>query len=299
MLPPGWIPADNPLTPAKVELGRRLFFDPRLSRGERLSCASCHKPAFGWADPRSFSVGVDGVSGTRNAPSVLNRGLARLQFRDGRAASLEAQALGPIGNPIEMGSSPEAACESLNRDPEMRERFVASFGGPATPERLAKALASYERTLLAGGAPVDGTDPAGMSPAARRGQRIFQRSACQRCHQGPTFSDEAYHNLGVGMSVPSPDLGRFGVTGRDVDRGAFRTPSLRNVSVTAPYMHDGSLESLEEVVEFYDRGGNPNPWLSPLVGPLGLTPAEKADLVAFLAEGLTGDVPEALAPTRE
>ena len=262
------VPADNPITPAKVALGRDLFFDARLSRDLSVSCASCHKPRFGWGDPRSTSVGIGGKSGTRNSPSVVNRALGGPQFWDGRAASLEEQALGPIENPIEMGFTVEEAVDRLNQDLDIRAAFEAIFRGPATGDRLAKVLATFQRTLLAGGAPID--TGAELSPGARRGMR-------------------------VGMTAKDPDLGRYAVTGREGDQGAFKTPTLRNVANTAPYMHDGSLESLEEVVEFYDRGGEPNSWLSPRMFPLRLSSQEKADLVTFLDEGLTGPNPSPAA----
>ncbi len=259
---------------------------------------------------------MSGKSGLRNAPSILNRGLGTSQFRDGRAETLEEQALGPIENPLEMDLAPEEAVKRLNQDSELRTQFEAIFGGPATPQRLAKVLAAFERTLLVGDAPVDrmfegkaasgGTLSSSMSDSARRGMQVFhRRGRCVQCHQGATFSDESFHNLGIGMpkearepSEAYVDWGRFEVTQEEKDRGAFRTPSLRNVADTAPYMHDGSMETLTQVVEFYDAGGKSNPWLSPKLRPLGLTAEEKADLIQFLKEGLTGSMPKLSLPQR-
>lgn len=315
------IPADNPLTPAKVHLGKQLYFDPRLSRDGTVSCASCHHPDKGFGDAAPVSTGIDGQKGGRSAPTVMNRVLAPVQFWDGRAASLEEQALGPIGNPIEMGFSPEEAAARLATIPGYATQFQAVFGGPVTPGRIAKAIASYERTVMAGGAPHDYHDAAApyldsepdpdeepedrvyrekvlrewrehpMSAAALRGKQVyFQKGKCSLCHVGPNLADEQYHNLGVGMAAADPDLGRYVVTKKEADKGAFKTPTLRNIADTAPYMHDGSQKTLEEVVEFYDQGGHANPWLSPRIQKLGLTAAEKADLVAFLREGLQGVV---------
>jgi cytochrome c peroxidase len=313
------VPADNPLTPAKVELGRQLYFDPRLSKDGTVACATCHHPSMGWAENKPVSTGIGGQKGGRSAPTVVNRVLGLAQFWDGRAATLEEQALGPIGNPIEMGSSPEEACERLDAIEGYRLQFEAVFGGPATPERIAKALAAFERTLLSAESKLDyyqravpflgyeaedgddaefllrmqvalrGEAENGMSAAAHRGRELFfGKAQCSVCHVGQDLTDESFHNLGIGMEAAEPDLGRFVVTQLDKDRGAFRTPSVRNIALTAPYMHDGSLATLRDVVEHYDKGGTKNPWLSEKIFPLGLTEQEKQDLVTFLEEALTG-----------
>lgn len=290
-LDPDLVPPETPITPARVALGRRLFFDPRLSRDGTVSCASCHRPRHAWADGLPRAVGIDGRVGPRNTPSILNRILSPEQFWDGRAATLEAQALGPIAAPAEMDLPIPEAVARLAADPVDQAEFQAAFGGPPDAARLGLALAAFERTLLTGDAPVD-QDPPALSPAAARGFAIYQGPArCAECHGGRNFTDEGYHNLGVGMDAQSPDLGRFTVTGREMDRGAFRSPSLRNVALTAPYMHDGSMATLEAVVDFYIEGGRPNPWLSPRIRPVPLSPAERADLLAFLREGLTGSIP--------
>lgn len=295
------IPADNPLTVEKVALGKMLYFDPRLSRDGTVSCATCHSPRFGFTDGRPVSTGIGAQKGGRSAPTVVNRAFSEAQFWDGRAPTLEEQAKGPMANPIEMGFTHEEAVERLRAIPGYRERFREAFGTEAfTIEEVAKAIASYERTVLSGNSPFDryqAGDRGALSEAAARGLALFEgKAGCARCHLGPNFTDESYHNLGVGMDREEPDLGRFAVTGREEDRGAFKTPTLRDVALTAPYFHEGSAGTLEEVVDYYDRGGTPNPHLSPKMKPLALTREEKRDLAAFL-RALTGETPmEALAP---
>lgn len=293
-------PEDDPITPEKVALGWQLFYDPRLSRDSSISCASCHLPGAGFADPRRGSVGVGGGVGNRNAPTVINAALNARQFWDGRSASLEEQALGPIQNPIEMANTLEGVEARLNAIPGYRQQFRQVFGGEsATAQLVARAIAAFERVVLSGNSPWDrweqNRDTAAVSAAARRGAELFNGQArCGRCHVGPNFSDAPaglFHNIGVGMRTAQPDLGRYGVTGRDEDRGAFKTPTLRNVIETGPYMHDGSVGTLEQVIDFYNRGGEANRWLDPKMRRLGLSDAEKQDLLAFL-RALTGEVPE-------
>ncbi len=286
------IPKDNPLTAAKVELGKLLFFDPRLSVDDTVACASCHSPQFGFSNGLATAIGVKGQRGGRSAPVTINRAFSTLQFWDGRAASLEEQALGPIQASIEMGHDLKAVVAKLKRIPGYRKRFDNAFGTDVTSEGIAKAIASFERTLLSGDSPFDryeaGTKGA-LSPAGRRGLEIFRTKAnCTICHVGVNFSDEKFHNIGVGMENPNPDLGRFAVTKEDADRGAFKTPTLRDVALSAPYMHDGSLKTLETVIDYYDRGGTKNPWHDQVIRPLSLTAQEKQDLLAFL-KALTGE----------
>ncbi len=285
------IPKDNPLTAAKVELGKLLFFDPRLSVDDTVACASCHSPQFGFSNGLATAIGVKGQRGGRSAPVAINRAFSTLQFWDGRAASLEEQALGPIQASIEMGHDLKAVVAKLKGIPGYRKRFDNAFGTNVTSEGIAKAIASFERTLLSGDSPFDryeaGTKSA-ISPAGRRGLEIFRTKAkCTNCHVGVNFSDEEFHNIGVGMEKPNPDLGRFAVTKKDTDRGAFKTPTVRDVALSAPYMHDGSLKTLEAVIDYYDRGGTKNPWLDQEIRPLSLTAQEKQDLLAFL-KALTG-----------
>lgn len=287
------------VTQEEVRLGERLFFDKRLSVDGTVSCATCHDPEKGFADGRRFSAGVGGKTGSRNAPTVINAAFQKMQFRDGRAASLEAQVLGPVTNPLEMAHSAEGTERSLAGDRELTKLFEAAYG-PGEPAvtmgRVQRAIAAYERTLLRGDSSFDrfyfAGDRAALSDAARRGWDVFRDPAkgnCVVCHlvgeKSALFSDGLFHNLGAGMNAEGElvDQGRYEVTKRDADRGAFRTPGLREVSKTAPYMHDGSLRTLKEVVDFYIGGGNANPWLDRRMKPLThLTRQERADLVAFL-----------------
>ena len=294
------VPDDNPITPEKVALGWQLFYDSRLSVDNTISCASCHVSSAGFADPRMGSVGVGNAVGGRQAPTVVNAAFNESQFWDGRSPSLEDQALGPIQNPIEMAFTLEAVEEQLNAIPGYRQQFREVFGTESiSADLVGKAIATFERVVLAGNSPWDRweqtRDTAAVSDAARRGAELARDKAqCTACHAGSSFTDATanlYHNIGVGMSNPEPDLGRYVVTEQEGDRGAFKTPTLRNVAETAPYMHDGSMATLAEVLDFYDRGGQPNPWLDVKMEPLGLTDQEKEDLLAFL-ESLTGEVPE-------
>jgi cytochrome c peroxidase len=290
------VPEDNPLLPARVALGRALFFDRRLSADESLACATCHNPERAFADRRRVSVGISGAMGHRNAPTLVNRGFGASHFWDGRASGLEAQVLEPIQNPTELGGPLEAAVSRLDRDTAYRDAFLTAFGGPVTSAHVARALASYVRTILAGDAPMDrflAGDHDALTPAARAGLDVFRsRANCTACHLGPTFTDEQFHNTGVAWRDGRLlDEGRASVTGRDRDRGAFKTPTLREIARTAPYMHDGSLATLDNVIDFYDRGGTPNPSLDPEIRPLKLTPFEKRALVAFL-QSLSGIVCE-------
>lgn len=279
------VPEDNPLTSAKIALGRRLFFDPSLSSDRTVSCASCHRPEHAFADTVSFSPGAEGNRPTRNAPCLLNAAYAGPFFWDGRTETLEEQVVQPIANPREMGLPLPEAVERLQADSRYSRVFGLAFGeGGVNATRLAKALASYVRTLRSGDSPADrfaAGDVDALSAAARRGYSLFVGKArCAACHGGPLFTDERLHNTGV--SWGGEDVGRAQVTGRPEDRGRFNTPSLRDVARTAPYMHDGSLPTLRDVLEFYDRGGTANPNLDRRLNPLGLTPAEIDDLLAYL-----------------
>jgi len=291
-----YVPDANPLSKEKIELGRLLYFDPRLSRDNSVSCATCHAPEMGFSDGKPTSTGIEGQVGGRNAPTVMNRLFSAEQFWDGRSPDLEDQALGPVQNPIEMGHTLDAMIGDLNGISGYGPHFEAAFGTPEiTKERVAQAIASYERIVLSGNAPFDryeAGDKSAMSAAAVRGMEIFndgERGNCVTCHAGFNFTDESYHNLGVGMDAAKVDLGRYEVTKVDTDRGAFKTPTLRNISDSGPYMHDGSETTLAGVVEFYNKGGVPNNQLSAEIRPLNLSDQEKADLVAFL-EALNGEV---------
>lgn len=223
----------------------------------------------------------------------------KYQFWDGRAGSLEEQALGPIHNPIEMGETLENVVLKLRAIPGYRAQFKEVFGADVTVGGIAKAIAAFERTVVSGPSPYDrylAGEREAMSPSAVRGMNLFAgKGHCLACHSGPTFSDQSFHNLGVGMDQPNPDLGREAHTKNPADRGRFKTPGLRNVALTNPYLHDGSANTLMDVVALYDRGGVENPNLDPLVFPLHLTLQEKLDLVAFM-EALTGTLPDIEAP---
>jgi len=279
------VPDDNPLTVEKIELGRKLFSDPRLSADGSISCATCHDPNRAFSSEEPLAVGLFGRVGRRNAPAIINRGYGRAFFWDGRTTTLEEQVLRPIEDPLEMGLDPDEAADRVG----------------LSREELSHGLASFVRSILVGNSRfdrfVDG-DRDALTDEEQAGLRVFRtKGRCAFCHSGPTFTDEEFHNTGVAWSPDDPDVsgppaeglpgafldeGRWLVTGRDADRGAFKTPTLREVARTAPYMHDGSLATLETVVDFYDGGGRPNPNLDADIRPMRLTEDEKRALVAFL-----------------
>lgn len=319
----------NPLTRAKIELGRQLYFDTRLSIDNTVSCASCHHPQEGFGRHTQFGVGIEGLKGGRNSPVSYNRILSDAQFWDGRAGSLEDQAVGPIANPIEMGNSHEKAVATLKKIPAYAAQFEAVFPkSGVTIDNVGKAIASFERVIVTGPTPYDHQDAlkpyASMDPedlkelleddeeireqyealqqaasddpmseSAVRGMSLFfsKEVGCSNCHVGANLADEKYHNLGIGMDAAEPDLGRFVVTNDEKDKGAFKTPTIRNVALSAPYMHDGSLQTLEEVVEHYVKGGTKNPWLSDKMTPIKMTSQQKVDLVEFM-RSVTGSFPK-------
>jgi cytochrome c peroxidase len=285
LLPITW-PKDNPYSAAKAELGRTLYFDKRLSADGTVSCASCHDPKYAFTDGAPVSTGIRGQKGGRSAPTVINRAWSLAQFWDGRVPTLEAQAVGPMANPIEMGNTHEAIVANLNGIGGYRAMFKAAFDTDQINIALvAKAIATFERTVMSGDSPYDrwkAGRPNAMPAAAVRGYHVFQKAQCDACHEGANFTSNMYSNIGVGIDKPEPDLGRFVVTKDDGDWGAFKTPTLREIEHTGPYMHDGSLKTLEEVVDYYDKGGTPNKNLDAHIKPRHLTAAEKADLVAFM-----------------
>jgi len=282
-----YVPDDNALTAEKIALGKQLFWDKRWSRNGTLACVSCHDPRHGWADARQFSLRFDGKPTPRHSPTLVNRLFSDTQQWAGTRASLEDQAMKASDQ------TPELLVKNLGSIAEYQAAFRRIFGTELNPDGVAKAIAAYERTILSGNSPYDrfrAGDGTALSPAARRGLTLFEGKArCMSCHAGFNFTDESYHNLGVGMDRPDPDLGRYTVTRREEHKGAFKTPTLRDVAHRPPYMHDGSIRSLADVVALYDRGGTPNPWLSGDIRPLALAADEQADLVAFL-EALTGEV---------
>lgn len=287
------IPSSNLNYTAKIELGKQLYFDGRLSKNNAISCAFCHNPGTGFADPRQTSIGVGGGVGGRQSPTVYNTGLNHVQFWDGRARSLEEQAIGPIHNPVEMAETHEHVVAKLGKIKGYQQQFKAVFGTDVNLQGIAEAIAAYERTVLSTNSAFDRYvlgDQKAMDEGAVRGMALFKGKArCILCHNGPNFTDNQFHNLGVPQVGPmKEDLGRFVVSRAEKDRGAFKTPTLRSITETAPYMHDGAFKTLEEVVEFLDQGGGSNPNLSPLAKPLNLTAEEKSDLVAFL-KALAGE----------
>ncbi|HUQ93188.1 MAG TPA: cytochrome c peroxidase [Bryobacteraceae bacterium] len=290
---PVQFPKDNPYSPEKVELGKLLYFDKRLSSDNSVSCASCHAPEFAYTDGAAVSSGIRAQKGGRSAPTVINRAYSLAQFWDGRAPTLEEQAKGPIANPIEMGHTHEAMTASLRNIGAYRTMFAKVFGpGDITIDHVAKAIATFERTVLSGNSPFDrykAGNKRAMTAQQVLGMKVFiDKAKCDQCHEGINFTSNAYHNIGVGMDKPDPDLGRFLVTKNDADWGAFKTPTLRDIARTAPYMHDGSLKTLEEVVDFYDKGGIKNKNLDEKMKELKLTAEDKKALVAFL-KALNGE----------
>lgn len=323
------IPNDNPLTVDKVKLGQTLYFDKRLSKDGTVSCATCHDPAIAFTDSNVVAKGVAAKTGTRSAPTILNAMFNESFFWDGRAASLEEQIMSPLLSPFEMGmETTENVARRVSAVPEYRLLFKRVFGSEGlTIDTIAKAIASYERTLLSGNSPFDrfiSGDGKAISASQRRGWELFKTKAkCIDCHvftpESPFFTDFKFHNTGIAgsdalfdkllirfqnasahiapgetpltllsHSEGSTELGRFAVTLKSTDVGAFKTPTLRDIELTSPYMHDGSLKTLIDVVRFYNRGGNPNSHLDERMRPLNLTDAEMNDLVEFL-RALTSD----------
>jgi cytochrome c peroxidase len=326
-LPPIPVPEDNPITEAKAELGEQLFKEKRFSADGSIACASCHKPELAFTDGRVIAEGIKGRIGTRHTPTVVNAVYYKTQFWDGRRQSLEKQALDPLVNPVEHGfSSHQSVLKVVRNDADYREQFQEVFGvatADITMDHVTMAIATFERTLVSGNSPFDrfryGGEEDAISESAKRGLKVFRNQGrCVDCHtieqNSATFTDNEFHNLGVGYDRIREDifalvenfrkmrekgdeadideailtdkkiseLGRFAVTLSTQDVGRFKTPTLRNVAVTAPYMHDGSEETLMEVVEFYDKGGNENPLLDGGIKELDLTEQEKKDLVAFM-----------------
>jgi cytochrome c peroxidase len=334
-LPPLPVSETNPLTPEKITLGRKLFFDRRLSPNDTMSCAMCHIPTQGFTvNETRLAVGMNGQSTKRNPPALYNVAYLRVLFHDGREFTLEDQIIGPLTNPVEMANpSMGYVVNRVRKLPGYEDQFRRTFGEEVNVATLGKALASYQRTLLSGNSPFDrwyfGKDQGAVSQEVKVGFKIFSgRGQCVTCHtvtkDTALFTDQSFHNTGVahlqlipeksvdvdlggGLTVkmprtqvnevltpPEQDRGRYEVTHDPTDLWRYKTPSLRNVALTAPYMHNGALLTLEEVVAYYDRGGTGSEGQDPKIAPLGLTREEKHALVAFL-RSLTGDNVEVLA----
>ncbi|MFN7925698.1 MAG: cytochrome c peroxidase [Bryobacteraceae bacterium] len=312
-------PEDNPPTEETIYLGRKLFFDGALSRDGSVSCASCHDPRAGFSDSRRVSAGFEGRVGDRQSMVVVNAVHSFAQFWDGRALTLEQQAEGPVQNPLEMAHSLIGVQRKLAADPEYVRLFEKAFGpGPIVYDMVAKSLATYERTLVSGNSAFDryyyGNDPKAMNASAIRGLKFFLDNTldgpnCVSCHRieagYATFTEPRFHNTGISIDPVTGsmrDLGRYRVTGADKDRGAFKVPTLRNIALTAPYMHDGSIKTLEEAVKFYFEGGRHNAQISGVMphAPLhNISAADQpraiVDLVEFM-KALTGEPPPLGSP---
>lgn len=287
------VPKSNPMTPEKVALGQMLFFDPRLSGSGVISCASCHNPALGWEDALPKGLGHMGGRLNRHTPTILNVAYGEPYFWDGRATTLEEQAKGPLGSPAEMNMPPAHAVARIQSIPGYVKAFERVFPGqPVSLDSIAAAIATYERTVVSSAAPFDrwvGGDEQAVTAAAKRGFALFNGKAnCAVCHTGWRMTDDGFHDIGLNDS----DRGRAAVAPGIVQlEYAFKTPTLRNVTQRAPYMHDGSLASLEAVIDHYDSGFVRRPSLDTQMQPLGLTPGDKADLLAFLDALTSADAP--------
>ena len=273
------------------ELGELLFNDSILSRNNQVSCASCHKPQFAYADNTPVSIGVDGLKGGRNTPSAMNQGARNFQFWDGRMETLEEQAVGPIENPVEMDIPLSFAVEKLNKHSQYRKFFIKIFGHPADKKSVADAIAAFERTLETNNSAFDhymnGSDTSKFSISAKRGREIFNvKGKCFDCHFGPDFTNDDFRNIGIFNGKDLNDSGRFVVTRDPEDIGRFKTPGLRNIAMTAPYMHNGMHKTLMDVINYYNEPdkfiGNSINRDTLLSKPLGLTNQDKKDLEAFL-----------------
>jgi cytochrome c peroxidase len=298
-LPPVPVPPNNPQTSMKILLGKQLYFDTRLSKDSTISCATCHNPSMGWSDAGPTSTGINKQLGGRRSPPVSNAAYIPLQFWDGRAATLEEQAKGPIENPVEMGNTHLVMIRTLQDIPGYVEELKQVFGTtPMTIDQVADAIASFERTVVTTDSPFDRFirgDKNALTPLEKKGLEIFNgKGHCTACHWGGNFSDGRFHNLGAKQTGPlKVDEGRYNVTKDQKDKGAFKTPTVRDAALRAPYMHSGSEKTLEDVVKFYDKGGGKgDPNLDPLIVPLGLSKEEVKALVAFMTRAMTSTNPE-------
>lgn len=316
LTPNAVVPASNPMTAGRIALGKQLYFDPRVSLNGTVSCATCHNPEKGWTDSLPTTIGIGGAANGRNSPTVLNTVYSKVMFWDGRAPSLEAQAQGPVQAATEMGNQTHAQIiERLRTIPGYREQFMKVFGTDVNMDGFAKAVAAFERTALTGNSAYDkyaAGDMKALSESAKRGMMLFglrldfedefqpqgvvlKKANCSSCHIGVNFSDDQFHNIGVGADKNGKlaDLGRWAAEAvgakNPASIGAFKTPILRDITRTGPYMHDGSEDTLEKVVEYYNKGGNPNAYLSKDIKALNLTDQEKKDLVEFM-KALDGEV---------
>ncbi|MEW5975934.1 MAG: cytochrome c peroxidase [Acidobacteriota bacterium] len=281
------IPADNPLSEEKVALGRQLFFDKRLSVDGSRSCYSCHLCEKGLTDGLPMAVGAMNKQLTRSSPTLWNIGYHKEFYWDGRSGSLEKQAMAAwTGGNMGTKGHEEHIISNLNAIAGYKQQFQKVFGTDVTAENVMKAISAFERTIISGGTAYDrwkAGDEAAISEEAKRGQKLFEELKCNNCHDGVLFTDQQYHNVGIGMDAKEPDVGRFKVTNKPEDTGAFKTPTLRDITKSAPYFHDGSVATLEEAVDLMVGGGKPNKYLDKKnLKKHKITAAQKADLLAFL-----------------
>jgi cytochrome c peroxidase len=283
--PPLPIPADNPLTTDRIALGKRLFFDKALSRTGEISCGSCHLQEHAFADPNPVSIGVHGRTGTRNAPPLTNLAYNTSFFWDGGVPTLEQQAAAPIINPLEMDMSLGEIATRLAADPSYTDMFRRAYDTLPSPGTITRAIASFVRTMVSSNSRYDKFkhgDKSALNEQEQRGMALFfgEKADCFHCHIGFNFTNNSFRNNG--LYTDYADSGRMRVTEDPGDMGKFKVPTLRNIALTAPYMHDGSIATLEEVVDHYINGGRPSANIDPLIHPLALTDEDKADLIAFL-----------------
>lgn len=291
-------PEDNPYTAKKAELGRLLYFDKRLSSDNSVACATCHSIPKAFSDRNSVSTGILGRKGTRHSPTVINTAYLKYLFWDGRASSLEEQSKGPIANPKEMTvvddmhEAHRQCHEKIKSIPGYRKLFKEVFGtDECSIDDVAKAIATFERTVLSGNSPFDkymAGDTTALTEEQVHGYKLFHKVGCQNCHFGPNFTDSRFFNIGIGMEKDNPDLGRYDVTKNAMDWGSFKTPTIREAEHSYPYMHDGRFNTLEEVMDYYNKGGYPNKNLSQLMRPLNLSEEDKKAIISFM-KSLSGE----------
>ncbi|MFA6917087.1 MAG: cytochrome c peroxidase [Parachlamydiales bacterium] len=285
-------PEDNPYSKEKAELGLLLYFDKRLSADNTVSCSTCHNIPCAYSDCKVIAIGIDERKGTRHSPTIINAGYSKLLFWDGRANSLEEQCKGPIANPNEMADSKDAhvahdQCENrISKIEGYKPLFKKAFGDDKiTIDRIAQAIATFERTVVSGNSPYDrykAGDKTAMTEEQIKGYQVFKTVRCEACHAGFNFTDDSFQNIGIGMDKPNPDLGRYSITHKNSMWGSFKVPTLRESAHSGPYMHDGCLQTIEDVIDYYDKGGIPNKNLHPLMKPLHLSAEDKKALISFI-----------------
>jgi cytochrome c peroxidase len=302
-LPPIPWPEDNPYSPARAELGKMLFFDGRLSANGVVSCAFCHEPDHAFSSSAPLARGVDGKPGVRHPPTLINCAWNKSEFWDGRAPTLETQIIFPLTDPDEMGMTVEQAVQNIRAISGYAPLFASAFGDSTISfDRIAKAIATFERTIVSGNSPYDrylAGDKSALTKQQKDGLDFFNKKGeCAECHNGPNFTNQKFANLGVGMDKPDPDPGREAVTKKRGDFGKFKVPTLRDLAPRTPYMHDGSEKTLSDVLDLYAKGGLPNPHLDTRLTPFYLDEQTRQDLLAFL-DSLNGEGWQRIKPPTE